>query len=181
MKVASPLLLLSSLLVSVLASPGPINNGPRPSRPLPPVQSNQLRRLLLRSNLLKHADALEEQAKLSDGNRAFGTKAHNATVDYIKRKLDATGYYDTELQTFEYLFSEGTANFTAVIAGAQKNYDTEWFTYGPAGTVEAKVVIVNELGCVAVCILARIDAGGVAVLMVGCRPTSPRKSRAQSP
>jgi len=167
--------LLSSLLVGALASPDPQKKGPQSQ---PPVQSNQLRRAIMRSNLLKHADALEEQAKLSNGTRAFGTKAHNATVHYIKKKLDATGYYDTELQTFEHLFSEGTANFTAVIGGAQKNYDSEWFTYGPAGEVKGKFVVVSELGCTAVCLLPesmRCDDAD------GYRRTSPRRYQGRSP
>lgn len=144
-------LLLSTLLaIPVLASGGGDGYGkpgkPSPKKPL--VQSNQLRRALTRSALLKHANKFEAFANSSPGNnRAFGTKGHNATVDYIKAQLDKTGFYDTELQTFNYLFSEGTANFTA----NAEPYVTEWFTYGPGGTAEGVLVPVSDLGCEAVC------------------------------
>jgi len=139
--------LLSSLLVGALA-----RATPQKATSLPLVESKKLQRVLLRSNLLGHAQALTEHAKLSNGTRAFGTKGHNATVAYIKQKLDATGYYDTELQTLDYVLSEGTANFTAVVRGEQKNFDTEWLLYGPAGTAEGKLVVVNDIGCVQVCL-----------------------------
>jgi hypothetical protein len=78
-----------------------------------------------------------------EGSRAFGTVGHNLTVSYIKDLLDGTGYYDTEVQSFQHLYSQGTAEFSA----AGKKYETGWFTYGPAGNVSAKVVNVDGLGC----------------------------------
>ncbi|KAI5777993.1 hypothetical protein EDC01DRAFT_676104 [Geopyxis carbonaria] len=131
-----------------------------PKRPL--VQSNQLRRTLTRSALLKHADALEAHAALSNGTRAFGTAGHNATVDYIKSKLDATGYYDTELQTFSYLFSEGTATFTADGAA----YASAWFTYGPGGDASGPILAVDNLGCTAADFPAAV-AGAIALIKRG--------------
>jgi hypothetical protein len=101
------------------------------------VQSNQLRRVLTGSGLTRHALAI------SNGNRSFGSKAHNATVNYIKEKLDSTGYYNTELQTFPCMYSEGKSEFMA----AGKAYDTAWFTYGPSGNVTAEIVPVANLGC----------------------------------
>lgn len=138
------ILLTTLLTASAFANPA----GYAPKKPL--VSSKQLQRTITRSALLKHADALEHQASLSGGSRAFGSKGHNATVDYIKKSLDKTGYYDTRLQTFPYLFSEGTANFT--VAGTA--YNTAWLTYGPAGNVTASLVAATELGCIAVCLLS---------------------------
>jgi Zn-dependent M28 family amino/carboxypeptidase len=66
-------------------------------------------------------------------------------VEYIKSRLDTTGYYDTYLQTFPHFYSEGTANFSA----DGKSYTSEWFTYGPAGKVTAPLVSLLGLGCVA--------------------------------
>lgn len=145
-------LLLSTLLaIPVLASGGGPGKPGKPGKPhhKPLVQSNQLRRGLTRSALLKHANKFEAFANASPGNnRAFGTKGHNATVDYIKAQLDKTGFYDTELQTFNYLYSEGTANLTV----NAEPYVTEWFTYGPGGTAEGLLVPVSDLGCEAVCV-----------------------------
>ncbi|KAA8911641.1 hypothetical protein FN846DRAFT_773832 [Sphaerosporella brunnea] len=152
MKFSVSVVAATLFLESALATPGDEKR----------LQSKQLRHAILRSNLLKHADALVEHARLSNGSRAFGSKGHNATVDYIKRKLDATGYYDTELQTFVYPFSDGTANFTA----KEKKYSTEWFTYGPAGNVTAPVVVVNELGCEKANFLATVE-GNIALIKRG--------------
>ncbi|TFK35302.1 hypothetical protein BDQ12DRAFT_320095 [Crucibulum laeve] len=116
----------------------------KPSKPLPLVTSTELRRTISSRALLDHANKFVGFSKLSDGTRAFGSKGHNASVDYIKKSLDKTGYYDTQLQTFSYLFSEGTAQFSA----GGVSYTTGWFTYGPAGLVEAPIVVVNDLGCV---------------------------------
>jgi hypothetical protein len=114
---------------------------PQSRRPL--VQSNQLRRVLLRSALKAHGQKFMGFAAASNGTRAFGTVGHNLTVDYIKTKLDKTGYYNVELQHFVTLYSEGTSNFSAL----GTNYSTAWFTYGPAGDVTAPVVPVDDLGC----------------------------------
>jgi hypothetical protein len=114
---------------------------PQSRRPL--VQSNQLRRVLLRSALKAHGQKFMGFAAASNGTRAFGTVGHNLTVDYIKTKLDKTGYYNVELQHFVTLYSEGTSNFSAL----GTNYSTAWFTYGPAGNVTAPVVPVDDLGC----------------------------------
>lgn len=142
--------LITALLTSSVFAAAPPHGGPGKPKPLPLVQSNQLRRVLTRSALLKHAAKFEEFAVNSPGNnRAFGTEGHNATVEYVKAKLDATGYYDTELQTFPYLFSEGTANVT--VSG--EPYTTEWFTYGPDGTAEGLLTPVADLGCELVCYL----------------------------
>ncbi|KAF8534059.1 hypothetical protein BDD12DRAFT_984066 [Trichophaea hybrida] len=112
--------------------------------PLPLIQSNQLRRVLTQSSLRAHGQKFMNFTSLSpEKSRAFGTVGHNLTLAYIKEKLDSTRYYDTQLQTFEYLFSQGNAEFSA----AGKKYNTGWFTYGPSGNVTEKVVNVEALGC----------------------------------
>ncbi|KAF8246415.1 Zn-dependent exopeptidase [Wilcoxina mikolae CBS 423.85] len=113
--------------------------------PLPLIQSNQLRRVLTQSSLRAHGQKFMNFASLSpEKSRAFGTVGHNLTLAYIKEKLDSTGYYDTQLQTFEHLFSQGKAEFS--VKGG-KTYNTGWFTYGPSGNVTEKVVNVEALGC----------------------------------
>lgn len=111
--------------------------------PKPLVSSTLLQLTISSNNLLKHAKNLYKFANDNGGTRAFGSKGHNATVNYIKKLLDDTKYYDTELQTFPYLFSEGTSKFSA----NGTDYATSWFTYGPAGDVTAPIVVVNNLGC----------------------------------
>lgn len=99
------------------------------------------------SNLLNHANQFVKFSKLSNGTRAFGSKGHNATVQYIKKLLDKTNAYTTEYQTFPYLYSEGNAAFSA----NGTDYTTAWFTYGPAGDVTASLQVVAGVGCELVC------------------------------
>lgn len=98
-------------------------------------------------NLVNHANQFVKFSKLSNGTRAFGSKGHNATVQYIKGLLDRTNAYTTEYQTFQYLYSEGNAAFSA----NGTDYTTAWFTYGPAGDVTAPLQFVAGVGCELVC------------------------------
>ncbi|KAJ3516098.1 hypothetical protein NMY22_g14289 [Coprinellus aureogranulatus] len=111
--------------------------------PKPLVSSTALQALTSKLTLLGHAQQFLKFSQLSDGTRAFGSRGHNATVNYIKGLLDATRYYDTELQTFPYLFSSGDSTF----AVNNNAVESEWFTYGPAGDVTAPLVPVANLGC----------------------------------
>lgn len=104
--------LLVALLPLVAAAPPP-GKPDHDRRPL--VQSNQLRRLLTRKDLLKQADKLEEFAYApgAGGTRGFGGQGHNATINYIYdevKKLDK--YYDVYLQPFTERYSAATGNFT---------------------------------------------------------------------
>ncbi|PFH47523.1 hypothetical protein AMATHDRAFT_67605 [Amanita thiersii Skay4041] len=117
----------------------PQNSGQRPT-----VTSEALTTTIHGKNLVKHAEELLSFATRNGaGNRVFGTRSHNETVDYIKKQLDATGYYDTQLQTYSELYLEGTANLT--VNGLA--YDAEWMTYSPAGHIVGPLVSVNDLGC----------------------------------
>ncbi|KAF8159876.1 hypothetical protein B0H34DRAFT_654773 [Crassisporium funariophilum] len=136
------------------------DHGHWPRRPL--VESSRLQRTLSSRNLMKHAKKFVKFSELSNGTRAFGTKAHNASIAYIKDLLDKTRYYDTEYQTFPYLFSEGSATFAANGTA----YDTAWFTYGPAGDVTAPIVVVANVGCETADYPAEV-AGKIALIKRG--------------
>lgn len=107
------------------------------------VSSEALQDLISREALLAHAEKLEEFAALTPGNRAFGSKGHEATIGYVKQLLEETEYYDVEYQTFEYAYSESKASVT--VAGEQL-YSSA-FTYAPGGDVSGPIVLVNNLGC----------------------------------
>ncbi|KAJ2920654.1 hypothetical protein H1R20_g16439, partial [Candolleomyces eurysporus] len=113
------------------------------SRGIIPLTSPLLQATVSRHTLLAHARQFVEFSKQSGGTRAFGSRAHNSTVRYIKTLLDATGFYDTSLQTFPYLYSSGSAE----IAANGTALASRWFTYGPSGDVSANLVVVNNLGC----------------------------------
>ncbi|RXW24391.1 hypothetical protein EST38_g1495 [Candolleomyces aberdarensis] len=113
-----------------------------PSRK-PAVTTDGLERLISRSKLLAHAEQFFSFAQLSNGNRAFGSKGHEATIQYIKRLLDRTGYYDVEFQTFTYPYAESRSQLT--VDG--KDLLTQAFTYSPGGDVTAPIAIVSNVGC----------------------------------
>lgn len=136
-------ILLALAAVSVSAAPA----APHIRRGAPLVQSNQLRRVLTRTALLGHAEKLEKFAfDTEDRNRVAGSVGHNKTVEYIYDTLVKTGYYDVTLQPFTYVFTEGTVELS--VAGSE--YPSEYFQYGPAGSVAAPVVPAAGFGCEAV-------------------------------
>ena len=116
------------------------------ARGIIPLTSPLLQATVSSITLLAHARKFVEFSKQSGGTRAFGSRAHNSTVRYIKTLLDLTGFYDTSLQTFEYLYSSGSAQISANGTALT----SRWFTYGPSGDVSANLVLVNNLGCDAV-------------------------------
>lgn len=88
---------------------------------------------------------LQTVATGAGNTRMFGSKGHNQTVTYIKGKLDATGYYDIELQTFPFTILNGTAKFSTT--GIEKDYEAEYLTYAPSGDVSAELMVAKEVGC----------------------------------
>lgn len=112
----------------------------------PLVEPEQLEALVNREALLGHAHEFLKFSKLSNGTRAFGSEGHRATLQYIKDLLDATDYYDVELETFTYSYSEAKAQFFA----NGKEYLTRGVGYSPSGDVTGPLVVVNDLGCNAV-------------------------------
>lgn len=153
MKLTSSFLTLALALPAVLAVAQTDTDADASARilpflPKPLVQSSLLQLLLTERGLMNHAKQFAKFASQSGGTRAFGTPGHNATVAYIKRQLDYTGYYDTEIQTFPYLFSQGTSTFAA----NGTTIESAWFTYGPAtdGPLTKPLVPVDNLGCTAV-------------------------------
>ncbi|EAU80838.1 LAP1 [Coprinopsis cinerea okayama7 len=121
----------------------------RPGTPvtrLPLVDSKQLQRRISRRALFRHAQQLQRFAELSDRrpNRAFGSKGHNATVAWIKRLLDDTGYYDTYLETLPYQYAESDSQFS-VVGG--ETYPTKSFFYAVSGNVTAPLYALDSFGC----------------------------------
>ncbi|KAJ3513201.1 hypothetical protein NMY22_g15111 [Coprinellus aureogranulatus] len=109
----------------------------------PLVDSALLQESTSKDALLEHARRLFEFSQLSNGTRAFGTEGHNATVKYIKEALDATGYYDTELQSFVSSSSRGMTVFTA----NDENIESEYLVDAPAGDVNALLAPIANFGC----------------------------------
>lgn len=98
-------------------------------------------------DLMAGAKKLEDIAYATpERNRVFGTKGHNDTVDYLVRELEKTGYYDVSKQKQVHLWSKSTA--TLKVNGEDKEVSP--MTYSPSGEAKTEIVLVNNLGCVAV-------------------------------
>ncbi|KAL8729062.1 MAG: hypothetical protein Q9166_004979 [cf. Caloplaca sp. 2 TL-2023] len=137
--------LLSLLTFSSLASAIPTS---LESRALPLVESNELRRVLLRSNLLAKSTILEGFAYATpERNRVFGGSGHNATVNYLYDQIAAlSDYYTVEFQPFVELYTAGNASLK--VNGADQSAGL--FTYSPSGKFTQPLVLVANFGCAAV-------------------------------
>lgn len=75
------------------------------------ASSTLLQATIFGQGLSFHVRQCVKLSTKSIGMRVFGSAGHNATVNYIKMLLNATRYYDKEIQTFSLLYSAGSATF----------------------------------------------------------------------
>ncbi|PMD51227.1 putative leucine aminopeptidase 2 [Hyaloscypha bicolor E] len=147
------ILVTLALLAEAVPTPEP--------RALPLVQSNQLRRLLLRSELLKKGQTLQDFAYATVGrNRYIGTPGHNATVNYLVDTLTATGYYDIEVQPFTVPSASADLSVDGV------TYEAAPMTFTAAGTPSGPLIPVANIGCDAADYPAEL-AGKIALISRG--------------
>lgn len=105
-----------------------------------------MRRVILRSELLKKGNILQDFAYSTPGrNRYIGTEGHNKTVNYLYDTLLATGYYDVFIQEF---VVDLPVNETVIVDGISLEVAAMSFSQGADFT--AALVKVPNLGCDAV-------------------------------
>jgi Zn-dependent M28 family amino/carboxypeptidase len=77
----------------------------------------------------------------------MGGAAHQDTVNWLKKELEATEYYDVTLQPFSnYVMLNGTIN-TFTINGKAINSTIFEYSNSTSGLVNAPLVVVKNLGC----------------------------------
>ncbi|KAL5324702.1 hypothetical protein ACEPPN_009250 [Leptodophora sp. 'Broadleaf-Isolate-01'] len=132
-------------------------------RALPLVQSNQLRRVLLRSELLAKARTLEGFAYATPGrNRQIFTPGHKATYEWLYESIKKlSDYYTVEYQEF----LTQSASATVTVDGA--SIGAEPLTFTPNGKPTGTVVAVPNLGCVAADYAGLDLTGKVALISRG--------------
>ncbi|TVY71565.1 Leucine aminopeptidase [Lachnellula suecica] len=110
---------------------------------LPLVQSNQLRRVLLRSELLAKARTLEGFAyNTTERNRQIFSPGHKATYEWLYNSIKELGdYYTVEYHEF---LAE-SANGKLTVDGADVPAGPMTFT--PSGNPSGEVVEVANIGC----------------------------------
>jgi len=118
----------------------------------PPLTARALQNDVHAQNLRVHANKLQQFSLLSNGTRSHGTAGYNASVAYIKQLLEATGFYQTELQpvtsvtiVFTQLAVSDSSGTTYSEADIIPMYDS------PAGLVTAPLLVVSNTGCESVC------------------------------
>ena len=112
------------------------------------IFKNQLRRVLLRTEILKKAEQLQAIAYATPGkNRAVFTPGHKATTDWIYNQfLALSDYYTVKYHEFEVFTAAATVSFdSTVLNGAAA-------ALAPEGEVTGELINVPNLGCDAVCL-----------------------------
>ncbi|EWC43637.1 hypothetical protein DRE_01524 [Drechslerella stenobrocha 248] len=130
---------VSTLILPVMASSVLVAAAPAPL-----VESNKLRRTILRSNLKARALELNGIAMRNNGTRAWGTKGHWDTLDWIESHIPKD-YYNVERQFFD--ISRTVYDEVSVSISGTFETDVNGFTGGPNGTVTAPLVAVPNFGC----------------------------------
>lgn len=92
----------AAVLVGVLTALAVSTSDSTPSKPSPPDISVE--------NVKEHLTAFEDIADEHGGNRAHGEPGYRASLDYVRKKLDAAGY-ETTVQEFD---NEGTTGYNLI-------------------------------------------------------------------
>jgi len=160
---------VAALATLSVASPAPAPEAAPIGAPVerqatpPLVESNKLRRVLLRSELLAKARILEGFAYSTPGrNRQIFTPGHKATYEYIYKFMSDLGY-DVEYNEF---FAE-TSSGSLVVDGT--NIPARPMTFTPSGKPSGRLVKVNNIGCEASDYPAEVS-GAVALILRGTCP-----------
>ena len=100
----------------------------------------------MRSNLLAKAEKLQSFAYATpDRNRLIGTPGHQATIDWLAKTVNDTGYYDVTVQPF---LTPDPNNADLTVDGT--TYKASAMDGSPEGTFGGPLAVVANLGCEAV-------------------------------
>lgn len=106
-----------------------------------------LPRCMQASNVMKHLEALQDIATMNDGNRASGQPGYQASIDYVRSRLQRAGYR-VEVQAFPFLafYPVSPGTLSAVAPQPVQYVWEEDFSYADQtdpGNVTAPVVPVD--------------------------------------
>lgn len=115
-----------------------------------PSKTSALRDAVTPAAILEHEEAFQAIADANDGTRASGTPGYNASLRYVKAQLDATGYFTTEVQRFDFDYFEETApaEFERVSPDPEVYALTDDFVtmeYSGSGDVTGDLVPTNDI------------------------------------
>jgi len=136
------MLLLGVLAVALIVPPL--------SATAPPTDSTSLRNAVTVAGIMEHQTALQAIADANDDTRASGTTGYDASLAYVQEQLEATGYYDVEVQNFLYdAFRELATPEFQRISPAPRDFvaGEEFLTmdYSDTGDVTGTLVATNDI------------------------------------
>jgi Zn-dependent M28 family amino/carboxypeptidase len=136
------LLLLAVLAVALVVPPL--------SSTAPPTDSTALRDAVTVEGIMEHQEAFQAIADANGDTRASGTPGYDASLEYVREQLEATGYYDVEVQEFLYdAFRElATPEFQRISPDPRDYVANEEFItmdYSDTGDVTGTLVATNDI------------------------------------
>ena len=132
----------SATAAAVLAS---FTLAPPTAVALDPVDSSALRRAVTVHGILGHERVLQRIANDNGGTRASGTPGYQASVNYVKTRLQAAGY-DVRTQAFTFPFFRETAPPELVqTAPTPTTYAPVTMQFSGSGSVTGTVVPTKDV------------------------------------
>ena len=115
-----------------------------------PSETKALREAVTADGIMKHQDAFQGIADMNGGTRASGTPGYDASLAYVKNKLDATGYFNTRVQNFDFDFFQETApaqfeRLSPTTRTYGLNDDFLTMEYSGSGDVTGSIVPTNDV------------------------------------
>ncbi len=109
------------------------------------VNTSKLTDAVSVNEIMKHQRAFQQIANENDGTRASGLPGHEASADYVAKKLKKAGY-QVKRQTFTFPFFRSVTDPTLTqLTPEEKTLETEIFEYSGSGDVSGTVVPTNDL------------------------------------
>ena len=115
-----------------------------------PSKSAELRAAVTTAGIMAHEEEFQAIADANGGTRASGTPGYDASLEYVKEQLDATGYFNTQVQEFDFDFFQETApaEFEQVSPNPEVyalNDDFLTMEYSGSGDVTGELVPTNDV------------------------------------
>ncbi len=174
-------------LIACLAVPVALAMAPPAFAGPDAFNSNGLRKAVTLEGVREHQAALQSIADFSGGTRASGTPGYDASVAYVKAKLEDAGYAVT-VQPFDFAFyrENSPPEFERVSPSPRTYLTPDEFTsmtYSGSGSPTAPATAVDTASATSGCEasdFAGFPAGNIAVIKRGTCPFKTKAINAQN-
>ncbi len=107
------------------------------------VNTQRFRQQVTVSGILAHERAFQRIANANEGNRAAGTPGYEASVAYVRGRLERAGY-DVSEQEFTFPFYRENSSSLTQTAPTATEYETAPYQFSGSGSVTGTVVPVRD-------------------------------------